>query len=96
MCNQSDFGRGVYGQIVVQYGMHESIHVRKSVEPEPTKSEALARMAAIEQQIYQTGAVDTEPSTLESIRKALLAETIEPSEALRQAEKVLAGRQDYH
>lgn len=76
--------------------MHESIPTHKTVESEPTISEVLARMAVIEQQIYQAGAVDTEPSMLEAIRKDLLAQITKPSEAIRRAEAILAGRQDYH
>lgn len=78
---------------------HETHDDGVLVAPHPSTidtKEALARIEAVRAQVWATGAVDTEPATLNMLHDEVLAGTLSPEEAVQRAEQILASRQDYH
>lgn len=70
--------------------------VEKKVDIEPTKQEALRAIEVIEQQVFQTGRVDSEPNQFQLIRELLENENITPREAIVRANSIWETRQDYN
>ena len=63
---------------------------------EPTISEAMAQLAAIEGRMHQEGAVDAEGNDLRMIKDALEKGKITPARALELAQGMANSRQNYH
>lgn len=57
---------------------------------------ALAELGALEHQMLQGGAVDSEPDLFNQVRDALVAGKITAHEAVRRARDIAEGRQNYH
>jgi hypothetical protein len=62
----------------------------------PGINEAMNELAGIEANLYPTGAVDSEPAALNEIRAKLMKGETSPSDAIQQARRLVAERQDYH
>ena len=65
-------------------------------EPQMTVDEVLARIELIKGTLSSLGANDYEFPRLDEIVKALKAAEITPQQAVKLAEAVLAGKNDYH
>ncbi len=65
-------------------------------EPQMTVDEALVRIELIKGTLSSLGANDYEFPRLDEIVKALKAAEITPQQAVKLAEAVLAGKNDYH
>ena len=61
-----------------------------------TIAEAYAWINNLEQQAAIRGAQDSEPSAFRDIANTLTQGLITPEKAVRQAQAVLDGKQDYH
>lgn len=61
-----------------------------------SKSDALSRIEAIRCVVHAMGAVDTEPSFLNQLSSQVDSGNLSPTDAVAQAEAMLASRQDYH
>ena len=61
-----------------------------------TINNALAQIHILKQQAEIMSAQDSEPSAFRDIASALTKGLITPEEAIRQAQAVLDGKQDYH
>lgn len=68
--------------------------------PQENKSrsidDAIAEIRAVEQMIRASGAVDTEPEDLKRLMTDVQSGKLDPSEAVRQAQAINDGRQNYH
>lgn len=68
----------------------------ETIPQEPTLSQAMNELAAIEQRMQQEGSVDSELDQIKQIRTDLTAGTITPKEAIDRARSIVSSRQDYH
>lgn len=59
-------------------------------------SQALTEITALKQQAYVGGNVDSEKDSLDAIANKLTLNLISPEEAIVEAHKIIASRQDYH
>lgn len=73
-----------------------SMENSNSKETVVSYSEALARIASIEQQAQVMGANDYEPSAFNRLREELEQGSLTPTEAVRRAQAILDSKQDYH
>ena len=69
--------------------------IRENLNPAGI-SQAIAHITALEQQAFTGGSVDSEKNSLEELTQKLNLRLITPEEAITAAEKIIAGRQDYH
>jgi len=63
---------------------------------ELNKSEAIAKIKIITEQVFQLGFNDYEIPDLKNILKMVINDEMDPKEGLRLATQILDSKQDYH
>lgn len=74
----------------------KNLNERPINEPERSRQEIMEEVRYVRQNVYLMGANDAEIREIDAVIGLEEKGEIEPLEALSRAEKILAGKQDYH
>ena len=69
---------------------------QKGEQMNMSMSDALKTLEGMLASVMVTGAVDSEPRDFAFIKDRMVSGDISPQDALKQAQELIDGRQDYH